>query len=61
MEENERDTADGVREAWEFWLDQHPHSVPEIIESAIKKAFSEWLEQNRGDVLAAIAKEAHHG
>lgn len=48
-------TAEGVEDAWAWWLSQHPESVPEIIESAIKKAFSEWLERNKADVIAAIA------
>jgi len=46
----------GDRNAWDFWLSQHEISVPEAIEDSIKTTFKQWLDDNRDDVLAAIAK-----
>ncbi|WP_294124208.1 hypothetical protein [Sphingomonas sp.] len=54
-------TAKAIEEAWAYWLNDHPVSVPEIIEDAIKKAYLEFLNANRGEIIAAIAKEARHG
>lgn len=52
----DRDAIEGVQSSWDFWLDQHPVSVPEIIEEAVKKAFTAFLEKHKAEVLEAIAK-----
>lgn len=52
-------TAKGVADSWDFWLEQHPVSVPEIIEEAVEKAFTKWLDAHADEIVAAIAKR--HG
>jgi hypothetical protein len=49
----------GVEDAWGFWLSQHDVTVPDCIVEAITKAFSEWLEENKEAVLAALARGVH--
>ena len=46
----------GIRNAWDFSLSQHEISVPQAIEDSVKATFRQWLDDNRADVLAAIAK-----
>lgn len=41
----------GVTEAWDFWLSQHPISVPELIEKAVRDATTAWLDQHGEDIL----------
>jgi hypothetical protein len=41
----------GVRDAWDFWLDQHPISVPEIIQLAAREAVADWLDVHGKDVF----------
>lgn len=48
-------TKEGVEAAWDFWLSEHPISIPEIIQAAIKEAFEKWLDENRDLVAAAIS------
>jgi hypothetical protein len=43
--------AEGVRDAWDFWLSQHPVSVPEIIAEAVGRAFTAWLEADDGGAV----------
>jgi hypothetical protein len=45
-------TAEGVSDAFGFWLSQHPISVPEIIEQAISKTFEKWLDDNGEEIVA---------
>jgi hypothetical protein len=51
----ESKVAEGVQDAWDFWLSQHPVTVPEIIEAAAVKAFREWLDEHSDEIIAAIA------
>jgi hypothetical protein len=53
---NESSAARGVREAWDYWLSDHPVSVPEIIEVAVRDAFAEWLNSHADEIIAAIAE-----
>lgn len=55
MTAKEKAAVEGVERAWDFWLGQHPVSVPEIIEEAIKKAFAAWLDEHSDEIVAAIA------
>lgn len=54
-----RATTEGVAEAWVYWLDQHPVSVPELIHDAVTKAVTSWLNQHSEDLIDAIARR--HG
>jgi hypothetical protein len=44
MRTKESAAAEGVRKAWDFYLADHPISIPESIEDAVGRAFSVWLE-----------------
>jgi len=44
-------TREGVEEAWVYWLSQHPISVPETIEAAVKTAVNQWLVVNGGETM----------
>jgi hypothetical protein len=46
----------GVQDAWDFWLSQHPISVPEIIEAAVRKAVADWLDQHTDELLDRIGR-----
>jgi hypothetical protein len=50
--------AQGVADAWDFYLSQHDVSVPDMIERAVEKAWTEWLEAHSDDIIAAIAEKA---
>lgn len=41
----------GVSDAWDFWLSQHPISVPELIKDAVKEAVTEWLDRHGRDLF----------
>jgi len=56
-EQKESDTLAGVREAWDFWLSQHPESVPAIIEAAVAKEVRLWLHEHTAELIEAIAKK----
>jgi hypothetical protein len=47
----------GVEGAWDFWLSQHPISVPDIIEMAVTAAVASWLNDH-DDVIIDAIKEA---
>ena len=51
-------TAEGVRDAFDFWLSQHNVSVPDIFELAIRAAVSAWLDDHAEEIVEAIAKGA---
>jgi len=55
MDNKPKNAAQGVEAAWDFWLS------PEIIESAIQKAFSRWLNEHKAEIIAAIAAKAQGG
>lgn len=48
-------TRDGVEAAFNYWLYDHPVSVPEIVKSAIEDAVFKWLDKHRDEVTLAIA------
>ena len=49
-------TRQGVKDAWDFWFSQHPVSVPEIIQDAVKVAVREWLDEHSAEILEAISR-----
>jgi hypothetical protein len=49
------DVAKGVEDAWSCWLYDHPVSVPEIIEDAVAKAVTDWIDQHSQELIEAIA------
>lgn len=51
-----RATTEGVAEAWTYWLNQHPISVPELIERAVEKAVDVWMDANADKLITAIAE-----
>jgi hypothetical protein len=57
MTERAKSTAvqEGVREAWDFWLSQHPVSVPDIIQEAIKQAVTTWFDAHTDELLETLA------
>lgn len=57
MADKAADAADGVRDAWDYWLSQHPVSVPEIIEKAAEVSFGKWLSLNADELMDRIARE----
>lgn len=56
MTARESNTRLGVRDAWDFYLGQHPYSIPEVIEQAAKAAVADWLERNTELVAAALSQ-----
>ncbi|WP_148062105.1 hypothetical protein [Micromonospora aurantiaca] len=50
-------TKAGVADSWDHWLEQHPVSVGELIQGAVKAAVNEWLNRH-GEALFASAIEA---
>jgi hypothetical protein len=44
----------GVEGSFDFWLSQHDVSTPEIIECAVKSAFTDWLDAHTDALVAAI-------
>lgn len=50
------ETSKGVESAWDFWISQHPISVADIIEEAVKKSFAAWLEAREDDFMQKLAK-----
>ncbi|GAA1877872.1 hypothetical protein GCM10009836_69060 [Pseudonocardia ailaonensis] len=44
----------GVRDAVDFWLEQHPVTVGDCIELAVENAVRQWLTEH-GDALIAKA------
>lgn len=47
--------SDGIERAWDFWLSQHPISVPEIIQEAVEKVVRRWLDDHSDEIIAAVA------
>lgn len=43
----------GAREAWDFWLDQQPFTVSDLIKDAVSGAVSRWLDQHKAEIIAA--------
>jgi hypothetical protein len=50
----ESSTENGIREAWDFWLSQHPISVAAIVEKAAKEAVTAWLDANREQIIMLL-------
>jgi hypothetical protein len=50
-------TKAGVADSWDHWLEQHPVSVGELIEGAVKAAVNEWLNRH-GEAVFASAIDA---
>jgi hypothetical protein len=44
----------GVRDAWDLWLDQHPITLEMLIQDAVAEAVGDWLEANPGLIQAAV-------
>ena len=53
MSDEDKATAEGVRQAFDFWIAQHPTSMAEIVGDAVKAAFSSCADQ-----IAINAEEA---
>jgi hypothetical protein len=51
----------GVGEAFDFWLSQHPISVPEMIETAIEKSITKWMDVHSDEIIYIITKRLGHG
>lgn len=45
---------DGVAEGFDFWLSQHPISVPEMFQEAIERAVGNWMDAHEDEVLEAL-------
>jgi hypothetical protein len=51
-------TIKGVSQAWEYYIADHPVIIPDMIEAAITKTFSEWLEGHSEELIQKIADNA---
>lgn len=51
-------TIKAVTDSWDFWLSQHPLTVPHCIESAVRDAMKAWLDEHKDEIIAAIATKA---
>lgn len=51
----ETETKKGVEAAFDYWLASHDVSTPNLIELAIRTAFTNWLEKNNEDIAERIA------
>jgi hypothetical protein len=51
-------TQAGVQDAWDFWLSQHPVSVSEMIEDAVRAAVTAWLDEHSDAILAMFQRRA---
>ncbi len=49
--------SEGVRDAWALYLAVHPITIPDIIEDAVEKAFSSWLETHTEELIRVIAQK----
>lgn len=58
MSEHHARATEAIRDAWGFWLHQHPVSLGDIISDAVKTAVAEWLTSNTDELLNRIAAEA---
>lgn len=47
---------EGVCDAMDFWLGQHPITMHDILSEAAEKAISKWLDENEEVVLDIIAE-----
>ncbi|MGP0063308.1 MAG: hypothetical protein ACLQGP_06850 [Isosphaeraceae bacterium] len=46
----------GVADAWDTYLNEHNVSVPQLIEGAIVKAVTKWLEAREDEIIEARAQ-----
>ncbi len=59
MTAKEKLVVDGVENAFGCWIEQHSYAtMPECIIEAVGKSFAKWLDENRDEVIAAIADRA---
>jgi hypothetical protein len=57
VSERHAQASEAIREAWGFWLHQHPVSLGDIIDGAVKAAVAKWLASNKDELLGRIADE----
>lgn len=55
---NAKDTQEGVRDAFGFWLEQHPVTMWELLSDAIEKQFDSWLDCHTDEIVEAIAQRS---
>lgn len=51
-------TIQGVRDAWDFWLNQHPVSIPDLIQDAVRAGVSYYLDSFTPETWANIVSKA---
>jgi hypothetical protein len=56
MAAREDSVVKGVADAWDFYLDQYPITVPACIEQAVQNAVQEWLGDHTTELISAIAE-----
>ncbi len=49
---------EGVTEAFDFWLSQHPITMQDLVELSLTQAMKEWLDKNREEIIEKIASAA---
>lgn len=54
---NESKVQKGVQQAMAMWLHEHPVSMGDIMEAAIKEAVTKWLDANEDELLTKLAAE----
>jgi hypothetical protein len=47
---------EGITDGFFIWAQEHCVSFPNMMEAAIREAFTEWLENHSTEIIAAIAK-----
>jgi hypothetical protein len=57
----EQSVSEGVRDAWDAYLNEHSVSIPAIIRESIEKAVKEWLDSHEYEVIEAIARTMKEG
>ena len=57
MSDRHTQAAEAIRDSWDFWLSQHPVTVGDLIEAAVRGATDAWLKANTDELLDRIATE----
>jgi hypothetical protein len=55
-EMNDEAITEGVRDSWDFFLKQNHIAIEFLIRGEIGSAVKEWLDENKDEIIAAIAQ-----
>ena len=51
----EKASFEAIQSAWDFWLADHPVSLPEIIADAVQKSVDKWLDEHGEEIIERLA------